>query len=551
MKAIESDAAEDLAVSPPPPRLGRYEVAGLLATGGMAEIWLARVVGPFGFERVVVCKRIFPHLARQPEFVSMFVDEARIASGIQHPNVAQVHELVHEQGELFLVMEYLAGESLGSILRRLSGRGEALPPSLAAYIIAEACAGLHAAHELTDAQGFPRDLVHRDISPQNLFVTYSGQIKLLDFGIAKAADRQTRTEAGQVKGKFAYMSPEQCQGRPLDRRSDIFSMGIVLWESLSGLRLFARDSELLTFKAICDEPLPPLQGSAASDDALQQICTRALGKNRLSRFPTAQEFRDELLPLVGDSGHSKHPERALAELMEQLFAERIEAKRELLLTLQRGEAPASVPGAEVDESIDIPTLAAQHTSPPNPSHDLIGTQTLSTAPTGLPNRGLWTAAAVMALAVFGLFWAGPWSSQQSGTPQAAPESPSTPTTTAETAQPAAQSATSAKAAAGTVSFSVETTPAGARLKLGPRGALRAVGSTPTSVAVSEGEAPLILELSLAGYRTHSESLVPNMSQRVVVALQPEPPKSSARPGKRIPVSEPAKPAEPKPIPRFR
>ncbi len=183
----------------------------------------------------------------------MFVDEARIVAGIRHPNVVAVQELAHEGDELFLVMEYLEGESVGGVARRLVTRGESLRRSLAAFVIAEACAGLHAAHELVDDEGLPRDLVHRDVSPQNVFVTYSGQVKVLDFGVAKAANRNTQTEAGQVKGKFAYMSPEQCLGKPLDRRSDIFGLGIVLWELSTGRRLFKRGSEHLTFKAKGEE----------------------------------------------------------------------------------------------------------------------------------------------------------------------------------------------------------------------------------------------------------------------------------------------------------
>src|SRR5262245_61887209 len=211
-------------------RIGRYEVVGELAIGGMATILLGRLVGPRGFEHPVVIKRILPHLAKMPEFVDMFVDEARIVAGIRHPNVVQVTELGCEGDELFLVMEYLEGESVGGLLRRIWTQDGEIDRALAVYIVAEACAGLHAAHELTDEAGKLRGLVHRDISPQNMFVTYSGAVKVLDFGIAQAADRLTRTEAGQVKGKFAYMSPEQCLSQPLDRRSDVFALGVVLYE---------------------------------------------------------------------------------------------------------------------------------------------------------------------------------------------------------------------------------------------------------------------------------------------------------------------------------
>lgn len=536
---LDSEGPKDLAELPP--RLGRYEVAGLLATGGMAEIWLARVVGPFDFERVVVCKRIFPHLARQSEFVSMFVDEALIASGIHHPNVVQVHELVHEEGELFLVMEYLAGESLGSVLRRLASREESLPPELAAYIVAEACSGLHAAHELKDEQGFPRDLVHRDISPQNLFVTYSGQVKLLDFGIAKAADRRTQTEAGQVKGKFAYMSPEQCQGKALDRRSDVFSMGIVLWESLSGARLFARSSELLTFRAICEDPTPPLLGPGAEIEELVAACDRALERSKVKRFPTAMELRRQLLPVVRRSAIAEHPDHALAALMARLFPDRIEAKREVLIDLKAGKLPADVPIAEVDEDVRIPTLGEVTAATRSPSVTQAGQGARAAA------RTRWLALGGVTLGALLLAWFRPWS-----TGVEAPKPGSSTLAVAQSTPPLPSVSTEG----GTVSFSVETTPTGATLKLGPQGALRALGTTPTSVALPKGDTTLLLELSLDGYRTHSETLVPNMSQRVVVALERSPkaggssPRQTAR--RRPPeAATSATASEPRPIPRFR
>jgi serine/threonine-protein kinase len=215
---------------------------GQLAVGGMATVLLGRLTGPRGFEHSVVIKRILPHLAAVPELVDMFVEEAQIVASIRHPNVVHVHELGHDRDELFLVMEYLEGESVGGLMRRLITRQEQLDLQLAIHIVAEACAGLHAAHELKDADGKKRGLVHRDISPQNVFVTYSGEVKVLDFGIAKVANSGTKTEAGHLKGKLQYMSPEQCLQKPLDRRSDVFALGIVLYELTTGRRLFKRDN---------------------------------------------------------------------------------------------------------------------------------------------------------------------------------------------------------------------------------------------------------------------------------------------------------------------
>src|SRR5262245_48097918 len=239
-----------------PTQIGRYQIVGELATGGMAEILLGKLVGPSGFERPVVIKRILPHLAKRSSFVQMFLDEARVVARIRHPNVVHVHELGKDGDELFMVMEYLDGESLQNVQRRTRKNKERLPLALAAHVVAQVAGGLHAAHELADDAGRPLGLVHRDVSPHNVFITYDGNVKVLDFGIAKFAERATDTEAGQLKGKFPYMSPEQCRGLPLDRRSDVFSLGTVLFELVTGRRLFARDTGLLAMQAVVSDRVP-------------------------------------------------------------------------------------------------------------------------------------------------------------------------------------------------------------------------------------------------------------------------------------------------------
>src|SRR5262249_27775633 len=208
----------------------------------------------------------------------------------------QVFEFgIHEDG-MFLVMEYLEGETVGGVLRRLYSQGSTLDPAAAACIAAAACAGLHAAHEQTDAEGRPRQLVHRDIAPDNLFVTYEGEVKLLDFGIAKAEGRFARTETGGVKGTRPYMSPEQALAKPLDRRSDIFSLGIVLFEMCAMRRLFQRENQLLSLRAICSDPIPRLAEEAkAIPRELDAIAKKALERRADDRYQTAQEMRRDLL----------------------------------------------------------------------------------------------------------------------------------------------------------------------------------------------------------------------------------------------------------------
>ncbi len=320
-----------------PATIGRYQIVGRLASGGMAEILLGKLLGPSGFERAVVIKRILPHLAAEPRFVTMFLDEARIVARIRHPNVVQVHELGQEGDELFLVMEYLDGESAFGLMKRLRHAREELPLGLAVHIVAEACAGLHAAHELRDDRGYGQNLVHRDVSPQNVMVLYDGQVKVLDFGIAKGADSKHRTEAGQIKGKFAYMSPEQCKSERLDRRSDIFALGIVLFELTTGRRLFARDGDLRTLKAVCEEPvIAPSNIVAGYPERLGAICQRALSRLREDRYQTALEMRRDLLAAMRDIGGDPVPEDVLGRLMKRIFADRIDEKQEMLQRIRAG-----------------------------------------------------------------------------------------------------------------------------------------------------------------------------------------------------------------------
>jgi serine/threonine protein kinase len=230
-------------------QFGKYSLVARLATGGMAEIFLARLTGVAGFEKLVCIKRILPHLARDKQFVAMFLDEARIAARISHPNVCQVFELGEIEGSYYLAMEYLEGVPL-ACFRRPDFYGEMPDPRLVAGIAVQACEGLHHAHQLKNTDGSEMEVVHRDISPQNLFVTVDGVVKVLDFGIAKIQDATVRTSTGAVKGTYAYMAPEQLRGERVDRRTDVFALGIVMWETLMRRHLFRRDTDFLTFQAI-------------------------------------------------------------------------------------------------------------------------------------------------------------------------------------------------------------------------------------------------------------------------------------------------------------
>jgi serine/threonine protein kinase len=308
-------------------RIGRYEIIAPLGKGGMAEIFLSKLSGPEGFERAVVLKRMRGELLRDQDFVDMFLDEARLIASIRHPNVVQVQELGHSAGELFLAMEYLHGENVLALVRRLGESDRGIPPLLSSYIVCEAAAGLHAAHSLTDGKGQRRGVVHRDLSPDNLFVTYDGDVKVIDFGIAKASARRTKTLIGTVKGKVSYMSPEQIRGGELDHRSDIFALGIVLWELLAGKRLFKRLREDETYAAVLACKVPEIDGCPPD---LMAVCRKALARDPAQRYQSAGELRRELAATYLRSGLSELPQDTLAALMQQTFAEEIGARAMLL-----------------------------------------------------------------------------------------------------------------------------------------------------------------------------------------------------------------------------
>jgi len=303
------------------PRFGKYSLVARLATGGMAEIFLARLQGAAGFEKLVCIKRILPHLARDKQFVAMFLDEARIAARISHPNVCQVFELGEIDGSYYIAMEYLEGVPL-ACFRRRDYYGAMPEPRLVAGIAVQACEGLHHAHQLRNSDGSVMEVVHRDISPQNLFVTVDGIVKVLDFGIAKIHDASVRTTTGAVKGTYAYMAPEQLRGERVDRRTDVFAMGIVMWETLTRRHLFKRDTDFLTFQAITTEPIEDVRVQRPDvPAALSAVIMTALSRDRDERFPTARILGEAIagavLPFTG-SAISEEIARAFpAELGEQ------------------------------------------------------------------------------------------------------------------------------------------------------------------------------------------------------------------------------------------
>src|SRR5215472_5742259 len=285
----------------PGPTLGKYRLIAELGQGGMADVFLAVASGPagLGFSKLVVIKRLREHLANDPEFVGMLVDEARIAARLNHPNVVQTIEIGEADGQYFLAMEYLEGQSLRRIMNKAAASplGAAFSQRSQYTVLADVLAGLHHAHELTDYDKSPLQIVHRDVTPHNVFVTYEGQVKVVDFGIAKAVGRVSETRHGVIKGKVAYMAPEQARGQPVDRRADIFSVGVMLWEAAVGARMWANKDETQILQQLTrgDVPGSPRAVRADVPEPVDAICRRALSIRREERYTTAAEFEAALV----------------------------------------------------------------------------------------------------------------------------------------------------------------------------------------------------------------------------------------------------------------
>ena len=300
---------------------GRYELIERIGIGGMAEVFRGSLRGVAGFERAVAIKRILPQIAADPNIVSMFIEEAKLAVQLSHPNIAQVFDLGEVDGSYFIAMEYVDGRSGEALIQRYSEAGKQLPIAAVCFILREVADALHHAHFAEDAAGRPLGIIHRDVSPQNILLSFGGQVKVIDFGLAKAANRISQTKDGVVKGKLAYLSPEQAHGQKIDRRSDVFALGICAWEMLSGKRAFRRDDDRETVLAVRAGRLDRLAKHVKLPAALDLVVMRALAKNRDKRYRTALEMRENLDRFVRTAG-LRFDRRDLRALMRETFPER-------------------------------------------------------------------------------------------------------------------------------------------------------------------------------------------------------------------------------------
>ncbi|WP_437803600.1 serine/threonine-protein kinase [Sorangium sp. So ce693] len=366
-----------IGMSPEPsqPRpIGRYLLYSPIASGGMASVHLGRLVGDAGFSRTVAIKRLHPALAEAPEIAESLRDEARIVARIQHPNVVAMVDLLLAEDEAFLVMEYVRGESLARLLRAARARGAPAPVPIVASIACGALHGLHAAHEACSESGDPLGIVHRDVSPENVLVGVDGTARLLDFGIAKARGRLSTTRGGQIKGKLAYMAPEQLLCADVTRRTDVFAAGAVLWEALAGCRLFDGGDEGALIRAVLEKPiLPPSSLAAHVPPALDAIVLRALERNAEGRYPTARELAvaiEDAVPLASP--------RAVGEWVEELAGDALARRAARVAAIE--SASAAIPSAPATPSAGAAALGG----PSEPS----GGSGLESISQSHPGRGL-------------------------------------------------------------------------------------------------------------------------------------------------------------------
>jgi serine/threonine-protein kinase len=406
-------------------QFGQYLLLKKLATGGMAELFLGKQLGIPGFEKPLVLKRILPHLSENDEFSTMFLDEARVAARLNHPRIVQIFDLGKEGDAYFIAMEYIRGQDLRKIVKRSQTLRERIPAGLAVQILVGVLEGLDHAHRKTDERGRPLNIVHRDVSPQNILVSYEGDVKLVDFGIAKASTQIYQTRVGILKGKYAYMSPEQAQGKPVDRRSDIFAAGILLWEITTGQRLFRQSSEIETLRKVIDCVIEkPSSVDPEVPPELEAIVLRALEREPAARYQDAREMQLALGDYLKSRGMVASSAR-LAEYMRRLFPREIEvASEEVRILLEARpdtpipplpmppEQPQSDHRTPASSSRSAPVSAATGGSakslpppvpPPLPSATAPGVRAVAPTsvapseparsgvePTPLASRGLWS-----------------------------------------------------------------------------------------------------------------------------------------------------------------
>lgn len=566
-------------VTAPPPaepsgalqRIGRYEVVQRLGHGGMATVYLGRATGSAGFERVVAVKVIHPHLAAEPEFVEMFLDEARIAAKIHSPHVAGILDLGEDAGFYYMVMEYIDGETLSALLRQLRPRDERLPLAVALQILADACEGLVAVHNLRDPDGRPYGLVHRDMSPQNLIINFDGWTKIVDFGLVKATGVRN-SHTGHLRGKLAYMAPEQARGRAVSASTDLFALGVIFWELLTGKRLFAGEGDAETLDNVIRCEVPPLRELRPDlPPAVEGLLRRALAREPEDRYQSAEEMLTDIRALLRECGDTSEPRRALGAIMQHHFAEQAKYRWAAIRGASRGDnrprmrlvAPPSGPlaaAAAVDEATrpepaptpdgdeSTGTRVLVHTgSRSDASRSAVVEEMASTSrvPTAVARPWtLWLALPMLgaAIAVVVLLYVLP----------RAPE----PTPPEPRGEPASErQAVPEPPRPKTVVWNFESEPSGASVAIAGASpevtasiAAQLEGKvTPLRLVVPYDEnTRLSVVFSKPGHKSVRRSLIPMNNENFSADLPPEPPPTPADPAPTTLAAQPTKKRPPKP-----
>jgi serine/threonine protein kinase len=349
-----------------PVPFGKYLLLDRINIGGMAEVWRGKTFGVSGFEKLVAIKRILPNIAEDEEFIAMFLDEAKISVQLAHANIAQIYDMDKVNNSYFIAMEYIPGKDMRAIFERCRKKGEPAPIPLSCYVISKVCEGLDYAHRKKDQIGRDMNIVHRDVSPQNVLISYEGEVKVIDFGIAKAAGKATKTQAGILKGKFGYMSPEQIRGLPLDRRSDVFAIGVCLYEMLTGERLFVGDSDFSVLEKVRKaEVTPPSTYNRRIPEQLEKIVLKTLARDLEARYQYASELADDLqrFLITSDSIFSR---KDLMQYMKSTFAEEVEREKMRLQEYADIKPPEGM-AAAAEMGFGAPPLAAAPPRASNPN----------------------------------------------------------------------------------------------------------------------------------------------------------------------------------------
>jgi eukaryotic-like serine/threonine-protein kinase len=347
----------------PRQRIGNYELLVELASGGTATVGIAVYRGAAGFERLVVVKRVHRKLARDREFSAMLLDEARLASSVRHPNVVPVIDVVRTEDEVVLVMEYVEGVSLSELIAGVRTSGGRLPTAVVSRIVIDALSGLHEAHEATDLRRQPLGIVHRDVSPDNVIVGVDGASRVIDFGIAKARSRLAQTRAGMVKGKGAYMAPEQIDGLPVDRRCDVFSSGALLWEALTGVRLFDGKDDFDAMRLVMSAPITPPSGlSPECSPEVDSLVAAALSRAPADRFQTARAFARALEHAIPPA-----PASAVGEIVTTICGADLERRNAKLVAILGEEFARLGQLSRLSSAFKVPEPAPRPPSDPQPS----------------------------------------------------------------------------------------------------------------------------------------------------------------------------------------